>query len=172
MAREIEGKLTHLDEKGQERMVDVSGKSPTHREAVAEGILRLPEPVSEAIRTGALPKGDFYATARIAGILAAKQTSTLIPLSHPLPLEHVQVEVWFDQKQKICARAKVVTDAKTGVEMEALTAVTVALLTVYDMLKALGKGMELGPIRLQSKTGGKSGEYAVPSLFEEDNSSS
>lgn len=152
--------------------MDVSGKSVTYREAVAEGILQLPEPVSEAIRSGALPKGDFYATARIAGILAAKQTSTLIPLSHPLPLEHVQVEVWFDQKQKICARAKVVTEAKTGVEMEALTAVTVALLTVYDMLKALGKGMELGPIRLQSKSGGKSGEYAVSSLFEEDNSSS
>jgi cyclic pyranopterin phosphate synthase len=141
-------------------MVDVTGKAVTDREAVARGRIRIGRAALAQIRSGAIAKGDPLQAARLAGIMAAKRTCELIPLCHPLPLSHVGVE--------ICARrdgyeieATARTSAQTGVEMEALTAVAVAALTIYDMVKAMDKGMEIGEIRLISKRGGKSGEYRV-----------
>lgn len=150
--------LTHLDESGAAHMVDVGGKAVTAREAVATGRISMSAEAAAAIAEGNAPKGDVLAAARIAGIMAAKKTAELIPLCHPLPLTRVAIELIPDGTG-ITATATTATDAKTGVEMEALTAVTVALLTVYDMAKALDRRMTIGEVRLLSKTGGKSGDW-------------
>ena len=151
-------KLTHLDEHGKARMVDVGGKPETRRVAIASGRIRMSAEALAAIRDGNAPKGDVLAAARIAGIMAAKKTAELIPLCHPLPLTRVAIDLAPDETG-VTATATAATDAKTGVEMEALTAVAVALLTVYDMAKVLDKGMTIGEVRLVSKTGGKSGNW-------------
>ena len=141
-------------------MVDVSAKEATHRQAVAAGLVRMSKATFEAIQAGNAPKGDVLGTARIAGIMAAKQTAQLIPLCHPLPLHKVEVRLEADPRLPgYQIEAEVVTKAETGVEMEALTAVAVAALTLYDMAKALDKSIEIESIRLLSKTGGKSGDY-------------
>ena len=149
--------LTHLDESGAARMVDVGAKAPTAREAVAEGELHAREDVLEAIFGGTLEKGEALAVARVAGIQAAKRAAELIPLCHPLMTEFVAVDIENDPA-KGCAivRATVRVGAKTGAEMEALTAASVALLTLYDMAKALQKDMRISNVRLRKKTGGKS----------------
>jgi cyclic pyranopterin phosphate synthase len=151
-------KLTHLDDDGRARMVDVSGKPATAREAVASGFVRMkPQTVQLAV-SGQNRKGDVIAVAEIAGVMAAKRTSELIPLCHPLALSQVEVKVTPTATgMSVAARAK--TDGPTGVEMEALTAVSVACLTLYDMLKAVEKGMVIEAIRLELKTGGKSGDW-------------
>ena len=151
-------KLTHLDETGAAHMVNVSGKAVTSREAVATGRIRMAQEALEAIRAGSLAKGDALAVARVAGIMAAKRTSDLIPLCHPLPITRVTIDFAFETGA-IVATATVAVDGKTGVEMEALTAVTVALLTLYDMGKALDKAMTIDGVRLLSKMGGKSGDW-------------
>jgi cyclic pyranopterin phosphate synthase len=150
--------LTHLDETGTARMVDVSGKPTTARTAVAAGRITLTAETLAAIHAGTAAKGDVLATARIAGIMAAKRTSDLIPLCHPLPLSSVAIDLVPDETG-ITATATARTDGKTGVEMEALTAVSVALLTLYDMTKAMDKAMTITDIRLLSKAGGKSGDW-------------
>jgi cyclic pyranopterin phosphate synthase len=151
--------LTHADEEGRARMVDVGDKPVTARTAVASGLVRVARATIEAIRKHQTPKGDPLEVARIAGIMAAKRTAELIPLCHPLPMNHadVQVEV-TDEGLAITATAR--TDGRTGVEMEALTAVSVAALTLYDMCKAIDKDMTITDIRLESKTGGRSGDYS------------
>lgn len=154
-------KLTHLDNAGQAAMVDVSGKAETVREAVAEGRIAMSAEALAAIRDGAAAKGDVLATARIAGIMAAKRTSELIPLCHPLMLSKIAVDFAFEP-DGIRATATVRLTGRTGVEMEALTAVSVALLTIYDMAKAIDKAMTISGIRLLSKTGGKSGDWRAP----------
>jgi cyclic pyranopterin phosphate synthase len=150
--------LTHLDEAGAARMVDVSGKVATVREAVAAGRLHLSDEALNALRSQAAAKGDAIAVARVAGIMAAKRTSDLIPLCHPLPISRVAVDFSYESNA-IAVKATVATEGKTGVEMEALTAVSVALLTLYDMGKALDKSMTIEGVRLLTKTGGKSGDY-------------
>jgi cyclic pyranopterin phosphate synthase len=151
--------LSHLDDRGKARMVDVSGKAETARRAIASGrVLLAPETV-RLLRDNAVPKGDVLGVARIAGILAAKRTGDLIPLCHPLPLSQVTVDLTVtDAGVEIIAEAAVT--ARTGVEMEALTAVSIAALTVYDMVKAVDRGAVITDIRLEQKTGGKSGDYA------------
>jgi cyclic pyranopterin monophosphate synthase len=152
--------LTHLDPQGQAQMVDVSGKPANAREAVAAGQVRMRLGTMQAIEAGNSPKGDVLGTARLAGIMAAKQTAHLIPLCHPLPIGKVEVTISPDEAlpgYRIEARVKI--KAETGVEMEALTAVSVAALTLYDMAKALDKDMTIDHIHLVSKTGGKSGDY-------------
>jgi cyclic pyranopterin monophosphate synthase len=140
--------LSHVDEAGEVRMVDVGGKPASRRRAVARAVVRVaPETAS---RLTSLPKGDALATAKLAGIMAAKRTSELIPLCHPLPLTHVAVEIEVGSEVEITASAE--TTAQTGVEMEALVAASVAALTVYDMAKAIDKGMEIGEVRLLEKT--------------------
>ena len=157
--------LTHLDTQGQAQMVDVSAKAPTLRQAVAAAQVRMKTATFNALETGNAPKGDVLATARLAGIMAAKQTSQLIPLCHPLALHKVEVQVLPDpQLPGYQIQASVTTKAETGVEMEALTAVSIAALTLYDMAKALEKSIQIESIRLLSKTGGKSGDY----LLQED----
>ena len=152
--------LTHLDASGAAHMVDVSGKTPTERQAVAAGLVRMSKSTFEAIEAGNAPKGDVLGTAKLAGIMAAKQTSTLIPLCHPLPLKKIEVQIDPDPDLPgYQIQAMVKTKAETGVEMEALTSVSIAALTLYDMAKALDKSMQIEAIRLLSKTGGKSGEY-------------
>lgn len=150
--------LTHLDATGAAHMVDVGGKAITTREAVARGRITMSAEAAAAIRDGSVKKGDVLATARIAGIMAAKKTSELIPLCHPLPLTRVAIDLELDETG-VTATATAATEGKTGVEMEALTAVSVTLLTLYDMAKALDKGMVLSDIRLLAKTGGKSGDW-------------
>ena len=150
--------LTHLDSAGAAHMVDVSDKQVTAREAVAEGRISMSREAATAIRSGAAAKGDVLAVARIAGIMAAKRTSDLIPLCHPLPLTRVAIDLRADDTG-VTATATARTDGKTGVEMEALTAVSVTLLTIYDMGKAIDKAMSIDGIRLLAKTGGKSGDY-------------
>jgi len=151
-------KLTHLDAEGQARMVDGGGKTPTQRAAVATGRIRMSPQALAAIREGTAAKGDVLATARIAGIMAAKKTGELIPLCHPLALDAVTVDFAFeDGALRVTARASL--SGKTGVEMEAMTAVSLALLTIYDMAKAVDKGMVIEQVRLLSKTGGKSGDW-------------
>lgn len=155
-------RLTHIDEAGAAHMVDVSAKSSTVREAVAEGRITMSPEALAAIREGTSKKGDVLATARIAGIMAAKKTSDLIPLCHPLMLTKVAVDFTFeDQGIRVTSLARLT--GQTGVEMEALTAVSVALLTLYDMAKALDKGMIISDVRLLSKSGGKSGDWRAPS---------
>ena len=151
-------KLTHIDAKGAARMVDVSAKPATDRRATARGKLLLSRETLELIREGRTPKGDVLAAARIAGIMAAKRTPDLIPLAHPLPLSHASVELTVEN-DGIAIEATVGTTAPTGVEMEALTAVAVAGLTLYDMLKAIERGARLTDVRLVAKSGGRSGEY-------------
>ncbi|HEX7946755.1 MAG TPA: cyclic pyranopterin monophosphate synthase MoaC [Phenylobacterium sp.] len=153
-------KLTHLDESGRARMVDVSEKAVTTREAVAEGFVRMaPETLALAL-SGEGKKGDVRAVAEIAGVMAAKQTSALIPMCHPLPITKAEVRVEGGEGG-LSVTARVKTTGQTGVEMEALTAVSVACLTLYDMLKAAEKGMVIEGVRLVSKTGGKSGDWAA-----------
>ena len=150
--------LTHLDDSGSARMVDVGAKSVTARQAVAQGRITMSPEAAAAIRGGSVQKGDVLAVARVAGIMAAKKTSDLIPLCHPLPLSKVEIDLVLDA-EGVTATATAATAGQTGVEMEALAAVTVTLLTVYDMAKALDKRMAIGDIRLLSKTGGKSGDW-------------
>lgn len=152
-------KLTHLDEAGAAHMVDVSAKPATKREATATGRITMSAEALVAIRDGALAKGDALAVARIAGIMAAKRTPDLIPLCHPIAISKVSVDLTIADDGIDCA-ATVATTGPTGVEMEALTAVSTALLTLYDMAKAIDRGMTIGPIQLQAKSGGRSGDWA------------
>ena len=153
-------KLTHLNESGEAHMVDVGGKPATAREAVAEGRIRMQAETLKLILAGGHKKGDVLAVARVAGIMAAKKTAELIPLCHPIALTRVEVELVPDEKQNaVLCRALAATTGPTGVEMEALTAVQIALLTIYDMCKAVDRGMTLTDIGLVSKTGGKSGAW-------------
>lgn len=152
--------LTHLDASGAAHMVDISAKADSVREAVAEGMITMDAAVIAAIRAGDIKKGDVLGTARIAGIMAAKQTSNLIPLCHPLPISSVSVEFSY-LPDGVRVETQVRTRGKTGVEMEALTAASIALLTVYDMAKALDKAMVIGPVRLLAKSGGKSGDWVA-----------
>jgi cyclic pyranopterin monophosphate synthase len=152
--------LSHVDAEGRARMVDVGGKAVTARTARAEGSITMNADAIAAVERNAVSKGDVIGTARIAGIMAAKRTAELIPLCHPLPLTDVGVDIEVDHSLpglRVAAWAS--TQARTGVEMEALTAVTVALLTVYDMVKALDHGMEVSGVRLVEKRGGKSGDW-------------
>ena len=154
--------LTHLDARGVARMVDVSRKPATLREAVAEGTIRMNAEAYAAVRAGSLAKGDVVSLARVAAIGAAKRTSDLIPLCHPVPLDHVEVDIHFlDRERALRVQASARTRWSTGVEMEAMVAVSAALLTVYDMAKALDRAMELGPVRLLRKSGGRSGSYVA-----------
>jgi cyclic pyranopterin phosphate synthase len=151
-------KPTHLDQTGAAHMVDVGAKPATQRRAAARGRITMSTDALEAIRNGNAPKGDVLSTARIAGIMAAKRTADLIPLCHPLALTKVGVDfVWEDNGITVTATAA--TNGQTGVEMEALTAASVALLTLYDMAKALDRAMVLGDIRLLEKSGGRSGDW-------------
>ena len=153
--------LSHLDETGAARMVEVGAKSETARSATAKGHIAMADAARAAILAGDVPKGDVLAAARIAGIMAAKKTAELIPLCHPLALTSVTLD-FAPTADGIEATARVALTGRTGVEMEALTAVSVALLTIYDMAKALDKAMVIGAIRLVEKTGGKSGEWRAP----------
>jgi len=153
-------KLTHLGAGGEARMVDVSAKAATEREAIAEGRVIMQRSTLDIVRRGDAKKGDVLGAARIAGIMAAKRTHELIPLCHPLPISQVEVDVRPDAKLPgVAVRARVRVTGPTGVEMEALTAVAVACLTVYDMVKALERGMRIEGIRLVEKRGGRSGHY-------------
>ena len=153
------GKLTHLDSRGRARMVDVGDKAITRRQAIAGGRIAMSAAAFVALRDGKAAKGDVLAAARIAAICAAKKTAEWIPLCHILPLDSVRVDFDLEENAVYCT-AEVSATAKTGVEMEALVAVQAGLLTIYDMLKAVDKGMEMGDIRLLKKTGGKS-DYSV-----------
>ena len=152
--------LTHLDERGNARMVDVGDKPATARRAVARALVRMTPATAAKVAAGDAPKGDVLGTARIAGIMAAKRTGELIPLCHPLALDHVDVEAEVDAEAgtvTLTAQARVT--ARTGVEMEALTAAAVAALTVYDMVKGLERGVEIASVALIEKSGGRSGEW-------------
>lgn len=159
----IMSKLTHLDSQGRAKMVDVGSKQSTHRKAVATGSIAMNAATLEAVRAGNAPKGDVLSAARFAGIMAAKKTGNLIPLCHPLSLSSVELEFTFEDGT-ITVTATASLTGKTGVEMEALTAVTVALLTIYDMAKALDKAMVISGVRLLSKSGGQSGDWKAPVL--------
>jgi len=153
--------LTHFDQGGQAHMVDVGGKQETHRVAIASGLITMQPATLAVIQSGTAKKGDVLGIARIAAIMAAKRTSDLIPLCHPLALTHVSVEFEVDQAQsRIGCTVRVETQGKTGVEMEALTAVQIGLLTIYDMSKAIDRGMVMSDIRVQEKHGGKSGSWS------------
>ena len=161
MTKHDEKALSHLSRSGEARMVDVGGKDVTERIARARGSIRMQRATLSTIQSNTLKKGDVLAVARIAGILAAKRTAELIPLCHPLPLTDVQVELTSDESiPGIRAEATTRATWKTGVEMEALTAVTVSLLTIYDMAKSLDRGMELFDISLVEKSGGKLGHWS------------
>lgn len=151
-------KLTHIDDEGRARMVDTSDKPSTARRAIASAVVRMSPQTLAAVRDHQAPKGDPLETARLAGVMAAKRTAELIPLCHPLPLTHVEVRAEL-KNEGVYLESEVSTHAQTGVEMEALTAVSVAALTVYDMCKALDKSMTVTDVRLELKTGGKSGDY-------------
>ena len=154
-------RLSHIDARGNARMVDVGAKAVTERRATARGMLLLSSETIALVRDGRAPKGDVLASARIAGIMAAKRTSELIPLAHPLPITHASVELAIEVNG-IAIEATVATTAQTGVEMEALTAVSVAALTLYDMLKAVERGARITDVRLVAKSGGRSGDYRAP----------
>ena len=158
MARRKKPRLSHVGRDGAARMVDVSGKSETHREAVARGSIRISKEAMELVREGRSKKGNVVETARLAGILAAKRTSDLIPLCHPLALEHIDVAL-SESASGLEIEARVRSRGPTGVEMEALTAVSVCALTVYDMVKAADKTMVIENIRVMEKKGGRSGHY-------------
>lgn len=155
--------FTHFDDAGASRMVDVGGKPDTLREARAEGWITMQPETLRRILDRETEKGDVREVARLAGIMAAKKTADLIPLCHPLALSSVTIDFDPHQPDRLRAESSVKLTGKTGVEMEALTAVSVALLTVYDMCKAVDRGMTLGPIRLLEKSGGKSGHFSQPS---------
>lgn len=150
--------FSHIDEHGKVKMVDTTAKPSTGRRAVASARVLMSAETLAAVRTHRTPKGDPLETARLAGIMAAKRTSDLIPLCHPLPLTHADVRAQIEGTG-VYLEAEVSTNAQTGVEMEALTAVSIAALTIYDMCKALEKGIRITDIQLESKTGGKSGDY-------------
>jgi cyclic pyranopterin phosphate synthase len=153
-------KLTHLSGRGEARMVDVSAKPATERVAIAEGRVLMKPATLDVVRKGDAKKGDVLGTARIAGIMAAKRTHELIPLCHPLPISQIEVDIRPDAKLPgIAVKARVKVAGQTGVEMEALTAVAVACLTIYDMVKAVDRGMRIEGIRLIEKRGGRSGHY-------------
>lgn len=154
-------RLTHLDDAGAAHMVDVAGKPATAREAIATGRITMAPAALAAIRDGAAGKGDVFAVARVAGIMAAKRTSELIPLCHPLPLTRVAIDLALDENG-VVVTATAATEGQTGVEMEALTAASVALLTIYDMAKAIDKAMTIDGIALLAKSGGKSGDWRAP----------
>ena len=154
--------LTHLDEQGKAWMVDIGGKPETSRVAVAEGLIRMSPAALAAIRDGTVPKGDVLAAARIAGIMAAKKTADLIPLCHPLALTSVTVDFAIEE-QAVRVTASAALTGRTGVEMEAMTAASIALLTIYDMAKAVDKGMVIEGLRLIEKRGGKSGDWKAAS---------
>ena len=154
-------KLTHLDEQGHARMVDVGGKAETARLAIASGRIRMSSDALAAVRGGDVPKGDVLAAARIAGIMAAKKTAELIPLCHPLALDSVTLDFNFEP-DGVRATAMASLTGRTGVEMEAMIATSIALLTIYDMAKALDKGMVIEQVRLIEKRGGKSGTWQAP----------
>lgn len=151
--------LTHFDEHGASRMVDVGGKAVTVREATASARIVMAAATLQTIRDRRMAKGDVLEVARLAGIMAAKQTSQLIPLCHPLPLDAVELQFDFPNETTIALQATARVTAKTGVEMEALTAVSVAALTVYDMCKAIDRGMVIQQIQLEAKSGGRSGPF-------------
>jgi len=151
-------KLTHIDEHGAARMVDIAGKPATYREATASGRIDMSAAAVAAIREGAVKKGDVLGVARIAGIMAAKKTAELIPLCHPLPISGVNVDLALDDTG-VAVTAIVSTTHGTGVEMEAMTAVSVVLLTIYDMAKAIDRGMTIRDVRLLAKSGGRSGTW-------------
>jgi cyclic pyranopterin phosphate synthase len=154
--------LTHIDKAGRPKMVDISAKAATKRRAVARGLVRMKSATLELIKKGGTKKGEVLATAQLAGIMAAKQTAQLIPLCHPIPIEEITVEFKLDQKNsaiEITSTAR--STGKTGVEMEALTATAVAALTIYDMVKAVDRGMKIENIRLVQKSGGKSGKITL-----------
>jgi cyclic pyranopterin monophosphate synthase len=152
--------LTHLDKSGRAKMVDVTSKSGSERMAVARGTVLMKPQTLNLILEGNVHKGDVLTVAEIAGIMAAKKTSELIPLCHPLPINHVEVACTLNRsKSRVDIEAKVSYQGRTGVEMEALVAVTIAGLTIYDMAKAVDRGMRLSDVRLVAKTGGKSGDY-------------
>ena len=152
--------LTHLNEEGRAKMVDVTDKSDTYRKAVARGTVVMEPSTLERILTGGMKKGDVLSVAQVAGIMAAKKTSELIPMCHPLLITHADVSFSHDvSKSELYIEATIALTGKTGIEMEALTSVSVAALTVYDMCKAIDKGIVIKDIMLISKSGGKSGEY-------------
>jgi cyclic pyranopterin phosphate synthase len=154
----VSDRLTHLDERGEARMVDVGAKEPTARRAVARAVVRMSPATAAAVAAGDAPKGDVLGTARIAGIQAAKRTAELIPLCHPLGLDHVDVAARVEEAAVVLeATASVV--ARTGVEMEAMTAAAVAALTVYDMVKGLERGVRIEAVELIAKSGGRSGDW-------------
>ncbi len=151
-------KLTHIDESGRPRMVDITEKADTRREAVAKGVVRMKASTFELLKKGSMPKGDVLAVAQLAGIMAAKQTPDLIPLCHPILIGEIKVEFNLDEENSaVDIAATVKSTGKTGVEMEALTATAVAALTIYDMCKAADRSMRIDSIRLVRKSGGKSG---------------
>lgn len=155
--------LSHLDEQGRARMVDVGAKPITRRECVAEGFVRMASETLERIAAGSIPKGDVLATARLAGIQAAKRTADWIPLCHPVPLDAIDVELVPDpSRDGVAIRARALAHWRTGVEMEALVAVSAAGLTIYDMCKAIDRGITLGDVQLVGKSGGKSGDWVRP----------
>ncbi len=152
--------LTHLNEDGEARMVDLSGKQPSDRRAVARAIVRMQPATAAAVAAGEAPKGDVIGSARIAGLMAAKRTAELIPLCHPLTLDHVDVEATIDADEGIVTlTASASVHGPTGVEMEAMTAVSVAALTIYDMVKAVERGVTIERIELLEKSGGRSGHW-------------
>jgi cyclic pyranopterin phosphate synthase len=160
VSTEAGARLTHVDEHGQARMVDVSGKTATERRAAAQAVVRVSAETVQAVQSGDAPKGDVLGVARIAGIQAAKRTAELIPLCHPLPLSFVGVEATADSEAgTITLRAEAMTTGPTGVEMEALTAASVAALTVYDMIKGIERGAKIEEVVLLEKAGGRSGEW-------------
>lgn len=159
----METRMNHFDEKGNAVMVDVSDKEVTSRTAVAEGVIRVNDAIMKAVLEGNVKKGDVLGVARVAGIMGVKQTSSLIPMCHPLMIQKCSVDFEInEEKREISAICTVKTAGVTGVEMEALTGVSVTLLTIYDMCKAIDKSMEIGDIHLIKKTGGKSGDYVNP----------
>ena len=151
--------LSHLDEHGNARMVDISAKTVTERIAIASGRIVMQAETLKLIVAGSLPKGDVFAVARIAGIMAAKRTSDMIPLCHPISLSAVDIRIEPDGDRELRIEARVKTTGQTGAEMEALSAVSVTALTIYDMCKAVDRSMEIQSIRLESKSGGKSGTF-------------
>jgi len=153
-------KLTHIDSKGNARMVDISEKRETNREAKAAGRVKMAPATYDLVKKGEGPKGDIFTVAKIAGIMAAKRTQDMIPLCHPLSITHIDVDyIFHDKSHTVDIVSTVRTKGQTGVEMEALTCATVVALTIYDMCKAVDKGIELGPFYLLEKSGGKSGKY-------------
>ena len=153
------GELSHFDETGASRMVDVGDKAVTRRTARASAVVRMSPNTLSLIRDKRAAKGDVLEVARLAGIMATKRTADLIPLCHPLPVESVKIDFSFEGEQLLCIEATVQVEAKTGVEMESLTAASIAALTVYDMCKAVDRGMSIGPIQLEEKSGGRRGNW-------------